>query len=82
VDLVSGSGAYSVTSVNESWVYYSEYTGPANQGLASIAGIGTASANVVDTLTAQADDFDQLEQHLTDSFNGAGQGGNADASSV
>ena len=58
------------------------YTGPANQGFASIAGLGTALANVASTLAAQADNFDQLEQHLADSFNGTGQGGNADAPSA
>lgn len=44
------------------------YTGPANQGFASIAGLGAALTNVANQLAAQADNYDALEQHLTDGF--------------
>lgn len=53
------------------------YTGPANQGFASIAGFGTALANVASMLAAQADNYDALEKQMTDSFNKMAEGGNA-----
>lgn len=42
-----------------------EYTGPANQGFASLAGLGTALANVANQLVAQADSYDELEEQLS-----------------
>ena len=42
------------------------YTGPANQGFASIAGLGAALTNVANQLAAQADSYDALEQHLSE----------------
>jgi hypothetical protein len=44
------------------------YTGPANQGFASIAGLGAALTNVANALVSQADEYDALEQKLKDSF--------------
>ena len=44
------------------------YTGPANQGFASIAGLGAALANVANELAAQAENYDTVEQHLTEMF--------------
>jgi hypothetical protein len=41
------------------------YTKPANQGFASIAGLGTALANVANELVAQADAYDQVERQIT-----------------
>lgn len=45
----------------------SSYTGPANQGSASIAGLGAALVNVANELTAQADTYDAVEQHAVES---------------
>lgn len=50
----------------------SEYTGPANQGFASLAGLGTALANVASQLVAQADAYDQLEEQIAGTFNAIG----------
>lgn len=52
------------------------YTGPANQGFASAAGLGTALANVANELVAQANQYDSVEEALTERFRGiAGQVG-------
>lgn len=51
----------------------SQYTGPANQGFASLAGLGTALADVASRLAAQADAYDQLEEQITDTFNSIGK---------
>lgn len=51
------------------------YTGPANQGFASVAGLGTALTNVANELVAQADDYDKLEQELTEAFSKIAQNG-------
>ena len=58
------------------------YTGPANQGFASIAGLGAALTNVANLLAAQADNYDKLEQHLSDAFGKLGEslGGSAASS--
>lgn len=48
------------------------YTGPANQGFASLAGLGTALTNVANQLVAQADAYDQLEGQIADAFNSIG----------
>jgi uncharacterized protein YukE len=40
------------------------YTGPANQGFASIAGLPAALANVANALSAQADQIDQLDDQI------------------
>jgi hypothetical protein len=55
------------------------YTGPANQGFASIAGLGAAMANTANLLASQADKYDAVEQHITDSINkiGTRRGGSA-----
>lgn len=57
------------------------YTGPANQGFASIAGLGAALANVAGRLAAQADRYDALDQQIADTFAGLGGalGGSAGA---
>lgn len=52
-----------------------EYTGPANQGFASIAGIPQALAEVANELAAQADRYDQVEQHTARQLYQLGQGG-------
>lgn len=52
-----------------------EYTGPANQGFASIAGIPQALAEVANELAAQADRYDKIEQHTAGQFRQLGQGG-------
>lgn len=61
-----------------------EYTGPANQGFASLAGLGTALANVANQLVAQADAYDQLEEQISGAFNsvdsGSGSGSTASSS--
>lgn len=44
------------------------YTGPANQGFASIAGLGAALTNVANQLVAQADRYDALDQQIADTF--------------
>lgn len=49
------------------------YTGPANQGFASIAGLGAALVNVAGELAAQADDYDALEQHITGAIGRTGR---------
>ncbi|HET9170660.1 MAG TPA: hypothetical protein VFN97_14565 [Actinospica sp.] len=49
------------------------YTGPANQGFASIAGLGAALTNVANLLAAQADNYDALEQHLAEGFGRLGE---------
>lgn len=51
----------------------SQYTGPANQGFASLAGLGSALASVASQLVAQADAYDQVEQQITETFNSMGQ---------
>lgn len=48
------------------------YTGPANQGFASIAGLGAALVNVANELVAQANTYDAVEQHITESINRIG----------
>jgi hypothetical protein len=54
------------------------YTGPANQGFASAAGLGAALTNVANELVAQANAYDDVEQALTERFRGiAGQLGGA-----
>jgi uncharacterized protein YukE len=50
----------------------SQFTGPANQGFASLAGLGTALANVASQLAAQADAYDQAEGQITDALNSVG----------
>ena len=40
------------------------YTGPANQGFASIAGLPAALANVANALSAQADQVDELDGQI------------------
>lgn len=40
------------------------YTGPANQGFASIAGLPAALANVANALSAQADQIDQADGQI------------------
>lgn len=40
------------------------YTGPANQGFASIAGLPAALGNVANALSAQADQIDQLDDQI------------------
>jgi uncharacterized protein YukE len=44
------------------------YTGPANQGFASVAGLGAALTNVANQLVAQADNYDALEQQIAGTF--------------
>lgn len=44
------------------------YTSPANQGFASVAGLGAALTNVANELAAQADTYDAVEQQIADSF--------------
>lgn len=59
------------------------YTGPANQGFASLAGLGTALANVANELGAQAGNYDRLEQELAQAFGRIAQSdGSADGSST
>lgn len=59
------------------------YTGPANQGFASIAGLGAALTNVANQLVAQADNYDELEQELTETFTKlAGQSGGSAGSTA
>lgn len=59
----------------------SQYTGPANQGFASLAGLGTAMANVASQLVAQADAYDQLEEQITDTISSIGADGGTGAGS-
>lgn len=57
------------------------YTDPANQGFGSLASLGTAVTNVANQLVTQADNYDGVEQHITDSFTGLkGQSGAAGSS--
>ena len=54
------------------------YTSPANKGFGSLASLGTAVTNVANQLAAQADNYDGVEQHITDTFNSLnGQSGSA-----
>jgi hypothetical protein len=46
------------------------YTGPANEGFASIAGLGAALANVAGELVTQANAYDDVEQRIADAFAG------------
>lgn len=50
-----------------------KYTGPANQGFASIAGLPAALANVANELAGQADTYDRLEQGAAEAINRIGR---------
>lgn len=59
-----------------------KYTGPANQGFASIAGLPAGLVNVANELIGQAGTYDAVEQHITESIRkigGSGSGSSADA---
>lgn len=56
------------------------YTGPANSGFTSMAGLGAALVNVANALAAQADNWDALEGLIVQQANGIAEktgGGNA-----
>lgn len=64
-----------LTSGGEPWgtdemgqKFGAQYTGPANQGFASLAGLGTALTSVANQLMAQADAYDKAEGQITDAF--------------
>jgi hypothetical protein len=77
--LVSGGEPWGTDDLGQKFGH--SYAGPANQGFASIAGLAAALTNVANQLAAQADNYDALEQHLTNAFGTlAGQlGGSAEA---
>jgi hypothetical protein len=58
------------------------YTGPANQGFASVAGLGAALTNVANQLAAQADNYDALDQQISDSIGQMAGGTGASAGSA
>jgi uncharacterized protein YukE len=77
-----------LTSGGEPWgtddmgqKFGASYTGPANQGFASVAGLGAALTNVANELAAQADSYDQLDQQISDSIGSMATGGSAGSSS-
>lgn len=59
-----------------------QYTKPANQGFASIAGLGTALTNVANELVSQANAYDQTEAQITQRITSitTGSGGSDPAS--
>ncbi|MBR7825148.1 hypothetical protein KDK95_02435 [Actinospica sp. MGRD01-02] len=69
--LVSGGEPWGTDDLGKKFGH--SYTGPANQGFASIAGLGAALTNVANLLAAQADNYDKVEQHLTDRMNKIGE---------
>lgn len=64
--LVAGGEPWGTDDLGQK--FGASYTGPANQGFASIAGLGTALANVANELVAQAASYDTVEAKLTDTF--------------
>lgn len=57
-----------------------QYTGPANQGFASIAGIPQALVDVANELAAQAHGYDAIDRHAAEAFNRTGRGATSDGS--